>query len=109
MLGHRITLLRRGMGWSQTELARHLNISASAVGMYEQGRREPSLQGLRELSAVFGVSADYLLSGKPASPEDAQKVHALLTQAAAGQKHSRRGSFSREELAVLFEAMLAEA
>lgn len=108
MLGGRITLLRRGCGWSQMELARRLHISPSAVGMYEQGRREPSLQGLVELAAVFGVSADYLLTGKPASDRDEQVVAGLLTQAAQRQKKSRGSGFSQEELTVLFAAMAAE-
>ena len=34
MLGHRIAKLRREAGLSQAELARRLDISASAVGMY---------------------------------------------------------------------------
>lgn len=101
MLGERIMLLRRGSGWSQTELARKLHISPSAVGMYEQGRREPSLQGLVEIAAVFGVSTDYLLSGKPVSQRDEQAISCLLTQAA----QRRGGRFSNEELALLFAAM----
>ena len=108
MLGGRITLLRRGCGWSQTELARRLHISPSAVGMYEQGRREPSLQGLVEIAAVFGVSTDYLLTGKPASEQDSSAVAQLLTQAAGRHKHNGSGGFSREELTVLFAAMAGE-
>lgn len=40
MLGLRITILRVEKGWSQ---AKRMGFSASAVGMYEQERREPSL------------------------------------------------------------------
>ena len=61
MLAERICLLRRAKGWSQAELARQLQISPSAVGMYEQGRREPSLSAVVALSQTFGVSVDYLL------------------------------------------------
>ena len=61
--GKLIAALRKEKGWSQTELARRLHISPSAVGMYEQGRREPSLQGIVEIGEVFGVSTDYLLTG----------------------------------------------
>ena len=108
MLGERITLLRRGSGWSQTELANRLHISPSAVGMYEQGRREPSLQGLVEMSGVFGVSTDYLLTGKPTSEADSRAVAKLLTQAAGRRRQNRPGGFSQEELAVLFAAMSGE-
>ena len=107
MLGGRIMLLRRGSGWSQTELARQLHISPSAVGMYEQGRREPSLQGLVEMAAVFGVTADYLLTGKPASQQDEEVVARLLTNA-AHPRRTRKGGLSQEEIAVLFAALTTE-
>ena len=64
MLGLRIALLRVEKGWSQAELAKRLGVSASSVGMYEQGRREPSLALLLCLAQVFGVTTDYLLTGK---------------------------------------------
>ena len=64
MLGFRIAMLRREQGLSQAELARRLHISASAVGMYEQGRREPSLDLVVALAKELGVSTDFLLTGK---------------------------------------------
>ena len=65
MLGTRIAALRKQTGMSQAELAKHLRISASAVGMYEQGRREPSLGLLVRLAQELGVTTDYLLTGEP--------------------------------------------
>ena len=56
MLGARIAALRRAAGWSQGELAQVLQVSPSAVGMYEQGRREPSLEILVAMSRAFSVS-----------------------------------------------------
>ena len=49
---------------SQTQLAKRLHISPSAIGMYEQGRREPSAGILVGLAKELGVSVDYLLTGK---------------------------------------------
>ena len=63
MLGTRIALLRIARGWSQAELARRIGVSASAVGMYEQGRREPSLQLVVSIAREFSVTTDYLLTG----------------------------------------------
>ena len=77
MLGARIALLRRESGWSQKELAGHLEISPSAVGMYEQGRREPSNALLLKMARLFGVSADFLLTGA-STPADAPTLRALL-------------------------------
>ncbi len=104
MIGERIALLRRGKGWSQSELAARLHISPSAVGMYEQGRREPSLEALVGLSQTFEVSADYLLTGKPLSEADSRAMQALLHNI----KPQGKGRFSSEELSVLFAAMLTE-
>ena len=63
MLGLRIALLRVEKGWSQAELAKRIGVSASAVGMYEQGRREPSLTLLVHIAQEFVVTTDYLLTG----------------------------------------------
>ncbi len=105
MLGERIALLRRGLGWNQSELARHLHISTSAVGMYEQGRREPSLAALVELSAVLGVTTDYLLTGRPLLESD----HAAIARAVnAPGRASRRNGLTREEVAVLLTAVLTQ-
>lgn len=112
MLGARITALRRGKGWSQAELARQLQISPSAVGMYEQGRREPSLELLVRMAQLFEVSVDYLLTGKSQPGQERKNVDDLLRSAldkAVDQLRGRkRHPFSREELAVLFAALLTE-
>lgn len=64
MLGERIALLRWKQGISQAALADRLHISASTVGMYEQGRRAPSLDMVVRLAREFGVTTDYLLTGQ---------------------------------------------
>ena len=53
--------LRKKAGMTQFELAKRLNISASAIGMYEQGRRLPDSKMLLAVSAIFDVTVDYLL------------------------------------------------
>lgn len=65
MLGARIAALRRKRGLSQTQLAQAVGVSPSAIGMYEQGRREPSAALLVALAHYFDVSTDYLLTGRP--------------------------------------------
>ena len=111
MLGARIAVLRREAGWSQGELARQLGVSPSAVGMYEQGRREPSAQLLVDLSRLFGVSVDYLLTGKAAPWEEKRiqsAVDSALEKAENQLSNRQKRPFSRQELAVLFAAMLME-
>lgn len=112
MLGPRIAALRRAAGLSQGELARQLQVSASAVGMYEQGRREPSAETLVALARVFGVTVDYLLTGKAACQEKNTVVLAMESALSDAQVQlDKRGKrpLSREELAVLFAALLMDA
>ena len=112
MLGPRIAALRRSAKLSQAELAQLLKISPSAVGMYEQGRREPALGILAEMARIFGVSIDFLVTGKAANQQEFGQINELLTEriTAADQRLDNRRvrPFSREELAVLFAAMLIE-
>ena len=57
----RLKELRDEHGLTQAELGRLLNISPSAIGMYEQGRREPSIEALIKIADYFCVTTDYLL------------------------------------------------
>lgn len=111
MLGARIAALRREAGMSQAQLAQQLKISPSAMGMYEQGRREPSVDTLVALSRVLQVSTDYLLTGVPNAQEQSaleEILHRRLQ--AADQRLEKRPNrpFTRQELAVLLTAMLLE-
>lgn len=79
MLGVRIAFARHNLGLSQAELARELNISASALGMYEQGRRNPPQDILVALSQKLHVSTDYLLTGNVSTQADQETLAELLS------------------------------
>ena len=112
MMGPRIAAARREAGLSQAEFARRIQVSPSAMGMYEQGRREPSAEILVAMARELGVSTDYLLTGSLRTPaEQATLTAALLNRVnvADSRLESRSNRpFSREELAVLFAALLME-
>ncbi len=111
MLGARIAALRREAGLSQAQLALRLGISPSAMGMYEQGRREPSMETVVAMAKVFRVSTDYLLTGQPAEQEQEALQEMLLSRISAADRRlddRKDRPFSRQELAVLFAAMLME-
>lgn len=57
MLGY----LRKREKLSQSELAKKIGISRSAIGMYEAGEREPSFEILEALADIFNVNMDTLL------------------------------------------------
>lgn len=113
MLGARIAALRRGAGMSQAELAKRLRVSASAIGMYEQGRREPAADTLVALADTFDVSVDYLLTGRVTESTDTAAVEELLSRAietAQAALDRRTGeALTKKELAALIAAMLLEA
>lgn len=64
MICERIVHLRTSAGMSQLQLAHKIGVSGSAVGMYEQGRREPCADTLAAIAKVFDVSLDYLITGE---------------------------------------------
>lgn len=111
MIGARIAALRRHAGMNQAELAQKLQVSPSAVGMYEQGRREPSAQTLLAIARIFRVSVDYLISGEVTDLEQQSLEQVLLSRITSADRRLEGRvdrPFSREELAVLFAAMLIE-
>ncbi|MCD7859372.1 MAG: helix-turn-helix domain-containing protein [Firmicutes bacterium] len=112
MLGARIAALRRREGWSQQGLAQRLDVSPSAVGMYEQGRREPPLELVVRLSELFGVTTDYLLKGSVRAPEDAaaaaQSFETVLTDARRLVSRRPEQPFTAQELELLLTALVGE-
>lgn len=103
MFKKQIELLRRKNGWSQAELAERLHISPSAVGMYEQGRREPPIDVLIAMSREFDVSIDYLLTGRLNATSICEI--AMFKEYATEAFHVLK-SLSREELIILLATQL---
>ncbi|MBQ8550781.1 MAG: helix-turn-helix transcriptional regulator [Clostridia bacterium] len=106
----RLKTLRTKHGYTQAELAEKLEISTSAVGMYEQGRREPDNTLLKRICEVFGVSADYLL----AHDEGPREVEKALSDMRERLKSSGGIMFkgtplNDEDTEKLFDAMLLAA
>ena len=53
--------LRKKAGWSQEELAEQMNVTRQSVSKWEGAQSVPDLKKIIHLSALFGVSTDYLL------------------------------------------------
>lgn len=111
MLGRRLARLRRAHGWNQAELAERVGVSASAIGMYEQGRREPDCATLTALAHVLCTSTDYLLTGRSGLPDAAalfSNFEHLMNEVRDWRLRAPDGSerpFGREELAMLLCAL----
>lgn len=56
--------IRKKRNLNQQKVAMDLNISREALSYYENGKREPSLSLLVEMSRYFNVSINYLITGE---------------------------------------------
>lgn len=57
----RIKELRLQKGITQEQLAQHLNVAKSTIGMWENEKREPNFKMLIRIADYFDCSIDYLL------------------------------------------------
>lgn len=73
-----IRTLRVSQKMTQAELAAKLGLSASTIGMYEQDRREPSLDVLKDMAVIFNVSVDYLLGKESINPINSEYTDELV-------------------------------
>lgn len=67
-LADRIQALRKAQGLSQEALAEKLSVSRQAVGKWELSQSQPDLERIVQMSALFNVSTDYLLTGQERAP-----------------------------------------
>jgi putative transcriptional regulator len=62
---------REGLGWTQADLARELNISRQTVNALEAGRWDPSLPLAFAIAELFGEAIEVIFE-----PEDARRRNA---------------------------------
>lgn len=73
-LADKIIGLRKSNGFSQEELAEKLNVSRQAISRWEMGTAMPDASNIKQISKLFGVTADYLLNDDYQSDNDLPKV-----------------------------------
>lgn len=56
--------IRKQKNLNQQKVAFDLHISREALSYYENGKREPTLEMLKQMSKYFNVSIDYLITGE---------------------------------------------
>ena len=59
-----LKLIRKQKNLNQLKVALDLNISREALSHYENGKRNPDREMLRNLSKYFNVSIDFLVNGE---------------------------------------------
>ena len=83
-IGQRICELRKERGYSQEYVAERLDVTRQAVSKWETDLSAPDTYNLIALAELFGVSVEYIATGKgedttPPAPERAQVGRTPLT------------------------------
>lgn len=60
-LNIKLVMLRKEHGYTQEDLSKFLNLTRSAIGNYELGINEPSLDTMVAIANLYGVSLDWLM------------------------------------------------
>ena len=74
-MNEKIQHQRKKQGWTQEELAEKVGVSCQALSKWESGAAKPDVDNLVRLSALFGVTTDYLLKddAEEQAPASAEK------------------------------------
>lgn len=73
-IAQRIKDLRLSKHLTQKELAQLLNVKPTTVSGWELGRNEPSIDTLKDLARIFGVSVDYMAGATESLDKDKKSV-----------------------------------
>lgn len=97
-IGERIKMLRMQAGLTQQQLAERVgNISASTIGMYEQGRRSPDMERIIKFGEIFSVSTDCLLGVKDDTTDASHIIEELKQKVSQSNKLTLNGAIMSDE------------
>ncbi len=85
-IGERISELRRTASLSQEYVAEKLGVSRQAVSKWETDASAPDTYNLIALSSLFGVSVEYLATGRTPTPTPDEAHKAGLQKAIGTQR-----------------------
>jgi transcriptional regulator with XRE-family HTH domain len=76
-IGRRVAEARERKRLSQAQLALEVGVRQQTVAAWETGRNIPPTEKLGRLSAVLGLSIDYLVLGEEGQGDDMKRIHRL--------------------------------
>lgn len=91
-LANRLVEFRKKFGFSQEELANKLKVSRQSISNWESGEVTPSIDYLKELSIIYGVSLDDLVSSEKSVEEVLNKKGKSADQTADNMNASNSNS-----------------
>lgn len=74
MYGEKLRELRKIEGWTQEEVAKRLGVSKQTYSHYENEKRKPSLETIKELASVYQVNIDDIFSDEKQDGSDALPI-----------------------------------
>lgn len=72
-LEEKLVVLRKEQGLTQMEIAEKIDVSRQAISKWESGSAVPSIENLKHICELYGVSVDYLLYDN-STPQGRQEV-----------------------------------
>ncbi len=75
----RLKSLRKSKNLTQAELGEKIQISLTTINKAEAGKGDLSTEQVIKLSSFFGVSADYLLTGKEGTNDISEEEREILS------------------------------
>lgn len=106
-MGSRLKALRKKYNYTGEEIGRKLQVSKSAISMWEKDLRSPSADLIEKFATIYGVSTDYLITGKESTstkdsyyrdPEAAEYAEYLRTRPEAKLLFSASRDMSKEDM-----------
>lgn len=107
MLGNRLKKLRLQKKLTQLQVAKLVNISEARYNLYENNRRQPDYNLLKDLAKVLDTTTDYLLGNDDTTKtintiipdsELADKLNVLVESENAKVLFDKLGDLNEEEL-----------
>ncbi len=102
-IGNRIKQLRQDRKITQKELAEKLDVSQTAIALWESGSRSISFNAIDAIADILNVSASYLLFGETDTKDDVENknnIYYLNDDA----RDLAQFMFENPEYKVLFDA-----
>ena len=97
-IGSNIKKIRKLKKLSQADFAQLFNLARPSVGAYEEGRSEPKIDTIVEISNIFGISIDLLLK-KELTVNDLFKIESFNKK--MDQAHVKKGKGRKIELHII--------
>lgn len=98
-IGERIALARSTAGWSVNDVAAYLICPPSAIVSWEHGSQAPAANELEMMAEIYGVTAEWLLSGEETSEVEEESGEGAVADSSE-QYHSSH-SLTEEESELL--------